>query len=149
MELGEEIKQKKFKSVYEQLIVNLFFTSNWAGSKHHQLLKPHGLSQQQYNVLRILRGQYPDSASVGLITERMLDKNSNASRLLDKLLLKKYIERTISKVDRRQRDVLITQRGLELLEKIDSEFEDLEKHFTKLGVEEAKQLNDLLDKLRG
>lgn len=149
MNLGEEIKQKKFKSVYEQVIVNLLFTSNWAGSLHHQLLKPYGISQQQYNVLRILRGQHPNAASVGLITERMLDKNSNASRLIEKLVYKELIERTVSKYDRRQRDVLITEKGLELLEKIDVEFEELEKQFTKLDVEEAKQLNDLLDRLRG
>ncbi len=149
MNLGEEIKQKKFKSVYEQVIVNLLFTSNWAGSLHHKLLKPYGISQQQYNVLRILRGQYPNPASVGLITDRMLDKNSNASRLVEKLVHKELIERTVSKYDRRQRDVLITEKGLELLGKIDLEFEELEKQFTKLDVEEAKQLNDLLDRLRG
>jgi DNA-binding MarR family transcriptional regulator len=79
----------------------------------------------------------------------MLDKNSNASRLVEKLVHKELIERTVSKYDRRQRDVLITEKGLELLGKIDLEFEELEKQFTKLDVEEAKQLNDLLDRLRG
>jgi len=149
MELSEEIKQKKFKSVYEQAIVNLLFTSSWLSNLHHQLFKPYGISQQQYNVLRILRGQYPEPASIGLITERMLDKNSNASRLVEKLVHKELIARTVSKYDRRQRDVVITKKGLDLLSKIDVELEEFEKQFTRIDVEEAKQLNTLLDRLRG
>ena len=149
MHLGEEIKQKNFTSAYQEVIVNVLFTSGWLGNLHNQFLKPHGISQQQYNVLRILRGQHQEPASIGLITERMLDKNSNASRLVDKLLAKDLVERTVSKADRRQKDILITAKGLALLEQLDAEMHGFEQQFHTLSVEEAQTLSALLDKLRG
>jgi len=149
MELQHEIKQKKFKSEYEKLIVNILFTSSWLGGLHHQLFKRYGLSHQQYNVLRILRGQHPAAASISLITDRMLDKNSNASRLVDKLLSKKYIERTVSAYDRRQKDICITKKGLALLAEMDPVIGEFVEQFQCISVEEAEQLNLLLDRLRG
>ena len=149
MKLETEIKQKKFKSEYEKLIVNILFTSSWLAGQHIQFLKPFGLSHQQYNVMRILRGQFPDPASIGLISERMLDKNSNASRLVEKLVQKKLADRTVSSYDRRQKDVIITDKGLALLEKVDESFSVFEKQLRYLTVEEAEQLSTLLDKFRG
>lgn len=149
MRLEDEIKQKKFKSEHHKLVLNLIYTGNWIQIDSLRFFKKYGLSSQQYNILRILRGQHPNPVNLGLIQERMLDKNSNASRLVDKLKLKKLVERKESKVDRRQIDLTITEKGLELLKEIDPEVDKLESSYGKLTDEEAKQLNDLLDKLRG
>ncbi len=80
MRLEDEIKQTKFRSEYQKLSINLTFTSNWLNSNKIQFFKAHGLSPQQYNILRILKGQYPKPSSVGLLLERMLDKSSNVTR---------------------------------------------------------------------
>lgn len=149
MRLEDEIKQKKFKSEHHKLVLNLIYTGNWIQIDSLRFFKKYGLSSQQYNILRILRGQHPNPVNLGLIQERMLDKNSNASRLVDKLKLKKLVERKESKVDRRQIDLTITEKGLELLKEIDPEVDKLESSYGKLTDEEAKLLNDLLDKLRG
>lgn len=149
MKLEDEIKQKSFTSIYHRLTVNIMFTSSWLQSRHLRELKLFKLTPQQYNVLRILRGQHPVPASVGLIQERMLDKNSNASRLLDKLLLKKLIERKSSETDRRQMDVRITAEGLELLKKLDILQEQWNGELKTLTLEEAETVNALLDKMRG
>lgn len=149
MRLEDEIKQKKFKSEHYKLVLNLIYTGNWIQIDSLRFFKKYGLSSQQYNILRILRGQHPNPVNLGLIQERMLDKNSNASRLVDKLKLKKLVERKESKVDRRQIDLTITEKGLELLKEIDPEVDKLKSSYGKLTDEEAKLLNDLLDKLRG
>lgn len=148
MRIEEEIKQEKFKSDLEKTLVNIFFTSSWLQDKNLQILKPYKLSVQQYNVLRILRGQYPKAASIGVIAERMLDKNSNASRLIDKLLLKKMVKREVCETDRRQRDISITELGMETLSIIDEQMPQLNRMVNKLTKDESDQLNNLLDKLR-
>ncbi len=88
MKIEDEIKQDKFKSEYQKLAINLIFTGNWINSKNAELLKPYKLTSQQYNLLRILRGQYPKPVTVNLLIERMLDKMSNASRIVDRLVKK-------------------------------------------------------------
>lgn len=149
MKLEEEIKQKSFKSEYQKLAVNLVYTGNWVGANTADRLKEHKITLQQFNLLRILRGQYPEPATVNLLIERMLDKMSNASRIVDRLLSKKLVERTTCPEDRRRVDVIITQKGLQLLEKIDAKDKEWNSQFKKLNLKEAKELNDLLDKLRG
>jgi DNA-binding MarR family transcriptional regulator len=147
--IGEEIQQKKFLSEFHKVIVNIIYTGNWITSLNNERLKKHGLSQPQYNLLRILRGQYPNPATVNLLIERMLDKMSNASRIVDRLKTKGLVERKINKVDRRACDVLISKKGLALLSKIDDdqrEWEDTSFNITK---SETRELNRLLDKLRG
>ena len=148
MKLEEEIKQKKFRSEYQKLIINILFTGNWIQASQNKLLKPKGISLQQFNILRILRGQFPEPATLGLIQERMLDKNSNASRLVDKLKLKKLVERKESKIDRRQVDILITQKGLDTLSELDVLITEHEKLISFLSEEEVKKINDSLDLLR-
>src|SRR6218665_3462003 len=119
MSIEKDIKQQKpFKSPYQKLVVNILFTNNWMNSDHMNILKPFDLTAQQYNVLRILRGQYPSPITVNGIIERMLDKMSNASRLVDKLLTKELASRCDNKDDRRACDVRITQRGLDVLKEI-------------------------------
>ncbi|MDP1744257.1 MAG: MarR family transcriptional regulator [Bacteroidota bacterium] len=149
MKIGNEIKQTKFKSEYQKMLINILFTSGWLTSKHASQLKPYGISSQQYNILRILRGQHPKPATVNLLIDRMLDKNSNASRLVEKLRLKKLVERAICPDDRRAVNVAITKKGLDLLIELDEHEESfINKELKKLSEEEAEQINLLLDKLR-
>lgn len=149
MKIEDEIKQKKFSSEYTKLIINLVYTGNRINFKTNELLKIKNLSIQQYNVLRILRGQYPDPATVNMIIDRMLDKMSNASRIIDKLEDKKLVLRKTNSEDKRCADVLISEKGLELLNELDSEIKNIEKSNIHLSLQEVKILNDLLDKLRG
>ena len=149
MRLEDEIQQKQFKSELQKLLINLMFTGNWVKDLNSQLLKPHGLTTQQYNILRILRGQHPNPASINLLIERMLDKMSNASRLVEKLRLKGLVERRECKKDRRQADVVITEKGLDILKRIDQDMGAFEKKFaSQVSDEEAIEVNRVLDKLR-
>lgn len=148
MQLEQAIQQNKFKSEYEKVIINLLYTSGWLQVHQQRFFKGFDISPQQYNVLRILRGQHPKSATVSLIQERMLDKESNASRLIEKLKQKGYVERNECPVDRRQADVIITKQGLKLLEEIDERRDDIKTITGTLNTKEAKELNQLLDKLR-
>ena len=149
MGISSDIKQTKFHSDFQKVIINLFYTNNWLQEKHSALFKSHGLTIAQYNVLRILRGQYPKPATVNLIIDRMLDRMSNASRIVDKLLEKQMVERTQNEIDRRAVDILISTDGLELLEKIDEELDVLEKKINQLTKDECKKVNSFLDRLRG
>jgi DNA-binding MarR family transcriptional regulator len=148
MSIQNDIKQTKFKSVHNKLIVNLMFTNNWLSNSQSKILKPYGITIQQYNVLRILRGQHPKPVRINDIIDRMMDKMSNASRLVDKLLQKSLVERTECPADRRAVDVIITPLGLELLSTLDSKQDKWEKILHSLNESEAEQLSQLLDKLR-
>ncbi|MFN3851241.1 MAG: MarR family winged helix-turn-helix transcriptional regulator [Spirosomataceae bacterium] len=149
MSILEDIKQTKpFRSPLEKVTVNILFTSNWLTTEQACFLKKYGLSGQQYNVLRILRGQHPNPITVNEIIERMLDKMSNASRLVDKLLLKGLVERNQRATDRRACDVSITEKGLKILNEIDGLQKNWEGGFSKLTETEAETLSNLLDKLR-
>lgn len=151
MSIETDIKQTiPFKTPYHRVMVNLIYTSNWLMDSQTRVLKPFKITLQQYNVLRILRGQHPSPIKVADITERMLDKMSNASRLVDKLVAKQFVLRTECPSDRRAVDVVVTDKGLELLNKIDvylTEWADLQRQ--KLTEEEALLLSKLLDKFRG
>lgn len=149
MKLEEEIKQSKFRSEYQKLAVNIFYTHGWLVSKHSDLMKSFGITTSQYNILRILRGQHPNSAPISLLKERMLDKMSDASRLVERLRTKGLLSRKICKEDRRRVNVLITTKGLSLLAKMDEYEKESESFLNKLSKSEAKELNNLLDKLRG
>lgn len=148
MRLEDEIKQEKFKSQHQKAFINIVFTAGWLGSKQASFFKNFGISSQQFNILRILRGQFPKPASVSLLMERMLDKMSNASRLVEKLKQKGLVERHVCESDRRQVDVVITEKGLNLLSEIDLLMPAQEKDFTNLTEAELLLLNELLDKLR-
>ncbi len=149
MRLEEEIKQEKFRNEFHKLAVNIIFTHSWLIHKINQTLSKFDLTPQQFNLLRILRGQYPSPASISLLKERMLDKMSDASRLVDRLIQKGLVERKICEQDRRRVDVVITKKGLSLLKKIDLKNEDMDSFLKNISKIEAKKLNDLLDKLRG
>ena len=149
MSIETDIKQKKFRSAYQRLSINLTYTSNWLGYKQLELFKEHDITSQQFNVLRILRGQQSNAIKVTEIAERMLDKNSNTSRLIDKLLAKNLAERTSCPSDRRAVDVIITQEGLDLLSKMDPVLEEWENSLSSvLTQEEADLMSSLLDRMR-
>ena len=148
MTIDEEIKST-FKSEQHRLTVNLIYTSNWMIGSQALMLKRHGLTVPQYNVLRILRGQHPKPIRVNDIIERMLDKMSNASRLVDKLVEKKLVVRKVCSTDRRAVDVVINKAGLELLKVIDPiQDEFMDNLGGNLNTEETKTLSELLDKMR-
>jgi len=149
MKLEEEIKQKKFRNVYHKLAINLVYTTNWLNEFSNSFLKKFELTQQQFNILRILRGQYPNPASVKLLVERMLDKQCDASRMIERLRLKGLLERKECPMNRRQVDIVITDAGLNLLAEIDKKQDEWDEVLKGLTTEEVEQLSDLLDKLRG
>ncbi len=149
MRLEDEIKQTKpFQDEFQKLEVNLIYTYHWLQARVEERLNGTELTLQQYNILRILRGQYPNPATIMLLKERMLDRECDASRLVDRLVQKALVSRTMCPNDRRKVDVLITQKGLELLKIIDRRESFLKKHAT-LTETELQTLNALLDKLRG
>ncbi len=146
--IEEAIKQKKFSSELHKLVVNILYTSSWVERLHQRFFKQHGITAQQYNVLRILRGQYPNAASVGIVLDRMIDKSSNITRLVDKLVAKKYVTRTENPENRRMQQLLITSAGLQLLATLDPLIDTQFNISEKITEEEAEKLNDMLDRLR-
>ncbi len=148
MRLEDEIKQPKFKSEYHKLGVNIIYTANWLTHHHSKQCKEYDITPEQFNILRILRGQHPNPATVNLLIERMLNKMSNASRLVEKLRKKGLVERLTSKDDRRACDVMITKQGLNLLLKLDKAEDEWTKMFSHLSDAEIRKVNTILDKLR-
>ncbi len=148
MRIEDEIKQSKFQSEYHKLAINILFTSNWLFSIHAKNLKPYGISPQQYNILRILRGQYPNSINVNDLSCRMLDKSSNVTRLIDKLIIKKLALRATCEEDRRKFNISITEKGLELLKTLDPLANSMDSKLDFIDENQAKQFNDFLDKIR-
>ncbi|MBL4744823.1 MAG: MarR family transcriptional regulator [Flavobacteriaceae bacterium] len=140
--------QSNFRSEYLKARVNIYLTNVYLMDKMNQIIKPHKLSIAQFNTLRILRGQYPNTASIGLIKERMVDKNSDISRMIDRLYLKKLVDRVECKNDRRQKDVKITQKGLDILSTVDVLEINLDNSLRHLSETEIVDLNRLLDKIR-
>ena len=148
MKLEDEIKQDKFSSPFYKALLNIRVTESWLSNRLNQTLKPFCLSQEQYNVLRILKGQYPKPSSLQLITERMVNRMSNATRLVEKLRQSGLVSRKECASNRRKVDITLTKEGLEILEqirpKLDSTLDDMQR----LSEGEAEQLNLLLDKMR-
>lgn len=149
MKLEDEIKQTKFTSMRQKAMLNLIFTVNWIQNKQQDFFKTFGITSQQYNILRILRGQRPAAISATEIKSRMLDKNSDVSRLLDRLIQKSLIEKKTCPSDKRATDVSIADQGMELLKSIDTEQKKMDDFTSALTEEEAALLSDLLDKARG
>jgi len=147
--IEEEIKQqKKFSSEYEKAAVNIMFTSSWLYNVNASRFKKHDITPEQYNVLRILRGSHPKPLMLGDVTCRMLDKSSNATRLVEKLRLKGFVKRELCPTNRRQVDISITEKGLSLLTRLDKEAEEWNDTLKSITKTEAQELNRILDKLR-
>jgi DNA-binding MarR family transcriptional regulator len=127
----------------------LFYTVNLLSDYQQKLFKDSKITRQQYNALRILKGQYPESSTVGLIKERLIDKNSDASRMVDRLCKLEFVERLESKTDKRAVDVRITKKGLKLLDKLSDKVENFESPLRVLSKKESEILNTTLDKILG
>ena len=148
MGIAEEIKQEKFSSEYSKAVINIIYTNSWLHQRHQELFKESGLTTPQFNILRILRGQHPNPSTVNLLIDRMLDKSSNASRIVDRLEQKGLVTRKQCKDDRRAVDVYISEDGLALLVDLDEKLKGFQDQSRKLTEQEATMLNNLLDKLR-
>lgn len=148
MKIEQEIKSTKFHSNMQKATVNLIFTSNWYINRINKYLKKYKLQNEQFNVLRILRGSSPDSLCVREIGNRMLMKNSNVPRILERLEKKALVTRTKSEDDKRESITILTQKAFDILSEIDNELVDLEKNIINLTEGEAEILNSLLDKMR-
>jgi DNA-binding MarR family transcriptional regulator len=149
MTLEEEIKQEKFPNEFEKLAVNLLYTGSWLYHVNSLRLKKFGITPEQYNVLRILRGSSPNPMMLSEITSRMIDKSSNATRLVEKLRLKGLVKRELCEDNRRQVDIIITEKGLSMLKKIDNAADEWTATLKNVTKAEAIELNRILDKLRG
>lgn len=150
MRLEDEIKQTSFQSEGQKAYLNIVFTSGWLSLRQAAAFRPYGVTLPQFNVLRILRGQHPKPATVALLIDRMLDKTSNASRIVDKLEEKKLVTRTVCPGNRRAVDIRITAAGLDLLRQIDESgvLVAAQTGMSTLSDSEFEQLNYLLDKIR-
>jgi len=148
MSLEQDIKQEKFESEFHKVAVNILFTSSWLYNINADRLKTHGITPEQYNVLRILRGSHPKALMLAEVTSRMIDKSSNATRLVEKLRIKGLVKREICEGNRRQVDIFITDKGLTILKKIDAEESEWIATLKNISKAEAAELNRILDKLR-
>lgn len=145
--IEELIKQTRFRDEKHKAIISVLYTANMLNNFHEEYFKKYDLTSQQYNALRILRGQHPNPATVNLIRERMMDKMSDASRIVERLRKAGFVDRVVSKKDRRAVDVIITDKGLEVLAAIDANDSKIDKPTGKLTQDEAAQLNSLLGKM--
>lgn len=148
MSLEEDVKQEKFQSEHQKAAINILYTGNWLYNINASFLKKFGITPEQFNVLRILRGAHPKTLMLADITCRMIDKSSNATRLVEKLRQKDFVTREICENNRRQVDISITDKGLALLKKIDAQNALWIDTFKNLTKAEAVELNRILDKLR-
>lgn len=147
MGLEQDINQHKFRNDYQKATINIIYTSNFLQQQFKTLLEPADITPQQFNILRILRGESP--LSTLQIRERMLDKMSDTSRLVERLLKKGLLEKKSCQFDKRLVDVTITQKGLDILVVLDASANKLDNIIANLTPTEARQLNELLDKARG
>ncbi len=149
MEIEKEIQNAKFKDNYQKASVNIIYTYNWLNSLIKAELSKSKITPQQFNILRILRGQHPKPATINIIKDRMLDKMSDASRIVDRLVSKELVTRTVSERDRRAVDILISDKGLALLANIKLEEAMAVVFKDNITDQKASQLSDLLDIFRG
>lgn len=147
MSIEKDISQRKFKTEFQKAMVNLIFTHNWMTERMKQFFEQADLTSQQFNILRILRGAGQPLSTLQ-IRQRMLDKMSDTSRIVDRLIKKGLVKKVICKTDRRLVDVSITEKGMKLLEKLDDMQDTLDGILSNLNEADAKQLNKLLDKIR-
>lgn len=150
MEIEKEIKQTvRFGSEYQKMVVNLMYTASWLHMQQTRHLKPLDLTPQQFNLLRILRGKHPEPVTINMLIDRMIDKSSNASRLVERLDEKGFVSKKTNKNDKRSVLVSITASGLGVLLEADAIIRKMENDLTTLNLDEAVTVNRLLDKLRG
>ena len=147
MTLEDDINQHTFRSEYQKSALNIIYTFNWVNEKINRQFEPFDITQQQFNILRILRGAGQPLSTLQ-IRQRMLDKMSDTSRIVDRLVKKGMVKKTVCREDRRLVDVLLTDKGKKLLQTMDGLNDEMDAIFKYLNNEEARQLNYLLDKIR-
>ena len=148
MGIDKDIHQNKFRNEHHKALVNLLYTYGWTIERLKNFVSDEGITHQQFNILRILRGSHPTPLSTLQIRERMIDKMSDTSRIVDRLLSKSLVKKIVCKKDRRLVDVNITDRGLKLLEKLDLKEDQVDSILNNLTEKEATVLSKLLDKVR-
>ncbi len=148
MHIEDSIKQPDFHTPTHKAFINILYTAGYLEGQMHLLLKPYALSHQQYNALRILRGAYPNAMMLSAISDRMLDKSSNCSRLIEKLHQKKLVQRETDPDNRRRLTLRITPKGREIMADLDSLVAELIEKQIKLPPKAALQLSDWLDAIR-
>jgi DNA-binding MarR family transcriptional regulator len=148
MSIEKDIHQRKFQNERQKSVVNMIFTYNWMMEHIKNFLERADITPQQFNILRILRGAGQPLSTLQ-IRQRMLDKMSDTSRIVDRLVKKTLVKKVTCESDRRLVDVTITEEGLKLLQTIDAQQEDMDNVTGKLSEDEVRTLNTLLDKLRG
>jgi MarR family transcriptional regulator, 2-MHQ and catechol-resistance regulon repressor len=148
MGIDQDILQSKFRNEHQKAIVNLLYTYNWVTEKSKEFFASEDITPQQFNILRILRGSHPQPLSTLQIRERMLDKMSDTSRIVDRLIAKGLVKKGVCKDDRRLVDVMITEKGKKLLERLDTRQDEIDNIIGNLSKKEAASLSDLLDKIR-
>jgi DNA-binding MarR family transcriptional regulator len=147
MGIEQDINQLKFSSEHQKATINLIYTYNWMNEQMKGIFEKFDITGQQFNILRILRGAGAPLSTLQ-IRQRMLDKMSDTSRIVDRLVIKQLVKKTVSKEDRRLVDVIITDKGMKLLDKMDKHQKEMDNIFGNLSAQETKTLNKLLDKIR-
>jgi DNA-binding MarR family transcriptional regulator len=147
MGIDKEIQTQNFRNEFQKVGVNIIFTANWFTERFKQILDEYDITNQQFNILRILRGSKRPLSTLQ-IRDRMLDKMSDTSRIVDRLVKKELVEKAVCEADKRLVDIRITDKGMALLLELDNRNEETDKLLSGLDEQEAKQLNHLLDKLR-
>lgn len=147
--IEDEIRQYRFRSESQKAIINLIYTYNQVSGQMMALLQSFGLTMQQFNILRILKGQYPKPSTNNLVKERMLDRNSDVTRLIDRMIKAGLVTRSSCEKDRRRVDILITQKGMDMLAAIEPHETAMDRLTGDLTEAELAELNRLLDRLRG
>ena len=148
MGIEKDIQQAKFRNAYQKAAVNLIYTLSWMKDKMKVIFETEDITPQQFNILRILRGSYPQPLSTLQIRERMLEKMSDTSRIVDRLITKGLVKKVTCKNDRRLVDVIITDKGKKMLERLDTRQDEIDGIFGNLSEKDANILSDLLDKIR-
>jgi len=148
MGIDTDIQQNKFLNNYQRASVNILFTYGWMMEKIKEILEPADITPQQFNILRILRGSHPKPLSTLQIRERMLDKMSDTSRIVDRMIAKGLVNKAISRKDRRLVDIIISPKGLKLIRKLDSRQHELDEILKNISAKEAATLSKILDKVR-
>jgi len=147
MGIEKDIQQTNFRNEFQKMGINIIYTANWLNEKMGQILATEDITQQQYNILRILRGSDAPLSTLK-IRERMLDKMSDTSRIVDRLIVKGLVEKTACLKDKRLVDITFSKKGLQLLEKLDSLNESIDAILKGVTEKEATTMNQILDKLR-
>src|SRR5688572_7964656 len=148
MGIDKDIQQTRFRNAYQKASINIIYTMGWIRERTKAIFEAEDITPQQFNILRILRGSFPEPLSTLQIRERMLEKMSDTSRIVDRLITKGLVKKLTCKTDRRLVDVVISDKGKKLLEKLDQHQDEMDAILGNLSEKDANILSDLLDRIR-